>query len=712
MSETKPWGPDNPHPLSRMRTELVWEGKYDEYGRRREVQLPNFPLVLQKVETIDEPRDRERAVQGTLFDEGAFRESAHRDDFRNRLIWGDNKLALGALLSEFRGTVDLIYIDPPFDVGADFTVSMPIGGKSEYLEKDQSLLEAVAYRDTWGKGKDSFLQMIFERLLLIRELASPRASIFIHMGPKLSSPVRLLAEELFGSDNLVSEIIWQRHDPHNDAKKKPGVITDRILWFSRSSDYLYDSEIERVALSPSAEKEFSLLELPDGTVVNYKGNETLAGRRFKLDDATWKGNNPLKKFSWRGATPSNRREWMYDYEGMEAALASGELFLRNPEKGAARCVRKYLDENQGIRLQDIWDNVGRMKGGSDYPTQKPERLLERVIRICTQPGDLVADFFCGSGTTLAVAEKLGRKWIGSDLGRYAIHTTRKRLIGVQRELHKSNQPYRSFDVYNLGRYERQWWQAERLKGANEEHRATVLKFFRANAIQNPPNGLIHGTKGGAYVHIDNIDSIFTINELREVAKSIASVEGLEDWQNHGTVLGSRNKPKLIILAWEFEMDLRRRVEGVEAETGVEITLKYIPREIMEPNRDTVQFFDAAALDAEAVVSEHDGKKQIDVRLTNFYPALTEVPDRELEALKERAVKSPFDFIDFWAVDFEYEENKPFEHHWQDYRTRKDRTLKTTSELWWEYETPGTKRICVKVIDVFGIDTTKVIEVKL
>ncbi|MBL8048952.1 MAG: hypothetical protein JNJ45_09755, partial [Chthonomonas sp.] len=245
-----------------------------------------------------------------------------------------------------------------------------------------------------------------------------------------------------------------------------------------------------------------------------------------------------------------------------------------------------------------------------------------------------------------------------------------------------------------------------------EHRATVLKFFRASTIQNPPSGLIHGTKGGAYVHVDNIDSIFTINELREVAKSIASVEGIEDWQNHGNVLASRNKPKLIVLAWEFEMDLRRRVEGVEAETGVEITLKYIPREIMEPNRDTVQFFDAAALDAEAVIKEKDGKKQIDVKLTNFYPALTEVPDKELEALKERAVKSPFDFIDFWAIDFEYREDKPFEHHWQDYRTRKDRSLKTTSDLGWEYETKGLKRICVKVIDVFGIDTTKVIEVKV
>lgn len=638
MNEQKPWGPENPHPLSRMRTELVWEGKYDEYGRRREVQLPTFPLVLQKVETIDEPRDRERAVQGSFFDEEGFVESAHRDDFRNRLIWGDNKLALGALLNEFRGKVKLIYIDPPFDVGANFKLGIQVGDDKEGVEKEQSLLEGVAYRDTWGRGTESYLSMMSERITIAQQLLADDGSLFIHCDWRVTALLRLVIEEVFGRENYINECIWYY---------KTGGMPEK-LGYGRKHD-----TIHFVAKNRAITK--------------------------------W---NPQKVKSYL----------THDY-----GFSNIELFT---------------DENgtySMVNVRDVWD-IAALRGNQperiDYPTQKPEELLERVLLGSTGDNDLVLDFFCGSGTTLAVAEKLGRKWIGVDLGRYAIHTTRKRLIGVQRELHKVNQPYRSFDVYNLGRYERQWWQAERLKGANEEHRATVLKFFRASTIQNPPSGLIHGTKGGAYVHVDNIDSIFTINELREVAKSIASVEGIEDWQNHGNVLASRNKPKLIVLAWEFEMDLRRRVEGVEAETGVEITLKYIPREIMEPNRDTVQFFDAAALDAEAVIKEKDGKKQIDVKLTNFYPALTEVPDKELEALKERAVKSPFDFIDFWAIDFEYREDKPFEHHWQDYRTRKDRSLKTTSDLGWEYETKGLKRICVKVIDVFGIDTTKVIEVKV
>jgi adenine-specific DNA-methyltransferase len=168
---------------------------------------------------------------------------------------------------------------------------------------------------------------------------------------------------------------------------------------------------------------------------------------------------------------------------------------------------------------------------------------------------------------------------------------------------------------------------------------------------------------------------------------------------------------VVCLAWEFEMDLRKRAQALAAETGVKVGLKYIPREIMEPNRDEIQFFDAGALEAEAFARPHPETKRpcVDVRLLSFMPALAEVPEKELEALRERAVRSPFDFIDFWAIDFEHSPDKPFEHHWQDYRTRKDRSLKTESDCRHAYETPGRKRICVKVIDVFGVDTSVILE---
>src|SRR5258706_3203729 len=216
-NNTPPYGPDNPHPLSRMKTELVWEGKYDEYGNRRPVRLPASPLPLQRIEAIDEPHDRAKAlVQAGLFDDAAFAQKAHRDDFRNMLLWGDNKLALAALLEQFRGKVDLISFEQPFDVGADFTMQVQIGDEGETVEKEQSILEAVAYRDTWGKGTDSYLHMMYERLSLMRDLLSNKGSLFLHLGVNIASYFRPILSEIFGHEQYVNEIIWKRSSAHSD----------------------------------------------------------------------------------------------------------------------------------------------------------------------------------------------------------------------------------------------------------------------------------------------------------------------------------------------------------------------------------------------------------------------------------------------------------------------------------------------------------------
>jgi DNA methylase len=191
------YGPHNPHPLSTMRTELVWEGKYDEFGGRREVNVAAFSMPLQKIETIDEPRSRAEA-HGELFDE----RKAHRDDFRNRLIWGDNKLITASLLEEFKGAIDLIYIDPPFDVGTDFSLSVPLGDGNDTVAKEQSILEMVAYRDMWGKGTNSYLHMLYERLLICRELLSEQGVIYVHIGPNINHLVRALLDEVFGRNRM------------------------------------------------------------------------------------------------------------------------------------------------------------------------------------------------------------------------------------------------------------------------------------------------------------------------------------------------------------------------------------------------------------------------------------------------------------------------------------------------------------------------------
>jgi hypothetical protein len=282
----------------------------------------------------------------------------------------------------------------------------------------------------------------------------------------------------------------------------------------------------------------------------------------------------------------------------------------------------------------------------------------------------------------------------ADLGRFAIHTSRKRLIEAQRERHSEGRPYRAFDVYNLGRYERQWWQKERLRGADHEHRRVVLEFFKAEILPIPPNPLLHGRKGRAFCHVDEIDSILTRNEAAAVAEAAANAGAKE----------------VICLSWEFEMDIRLECNRLERELGLSIKLIQIPREIMEKQRrEPPPFLEVATLTAEPFETSLDGEKTFDIRLTSFLPSLSEIPSRELETLRERALQSGFDFIDFWAVDFDYSSGGPFNHDWQDYRLRKDRSLKTESEQRYAYRTPGKYTACVKVIDIFGCDTSISVE---
>ena len=676
------YGPHNPHPLSTMHTELVWEGKYDEFGGRREVDGTGLALPLQRIETIDEPRSRAEA-QGTLFDE----RTAHRDDFRNRLIWGDNKLAIAALQEEFRDMIDLIYIDPPFDVGADFTMSVPIGDARETVQKDQSVLEMVAYRDVWGRGTASYFHTMFERLSLMKELLGERGSIWVHVGPQVSHQIKIIMDEVFGPNNFLSEIVWKRTSAHGDTKSF-GHVTEQIFGFSKSPN----RSIFNVVHVPFSD---------DYVASEYRYLDT-DGRRFRRGDLTGAGvRHGETGKSWRGLNPTEiNRHWGNPPSELDRLDEQGLIYW--PPKGKWPHLKIFLDERNGSPATNIWTDIPPInnvaKEGTGYATQKPEALLERLINACSNPESIVADFFIGSGTTLAVAEKLGRKWIGCDLGRFAIHTARKRLITLQRQLNDADKPYRSFDVYNLGRYERQWWQKETLRGADDEHRRIVLKFFRAEELTQAPSPLLHGRKGVALVHVDGIDSIFSRGEVVAVAEAVKAAGGRE----------------VHCLAWDFEMDIRQVVAGIEAEHTVKVRLHRIPREIMERNRTEVPpFFEVALLEAAPVYREDEsGKISVDIKLLNFLPSLTEVPAKELEALQERVIESGFDFIDFWAVDFDWKPGQPFNHHWQDYRTRNQRNLKTVSDAEFVFESRGSRTACVKVVDVFGCDTSITVEIEV
>ncbi len=619
------YGPDNPHPFSTIRTELIWEGKYDEYGNRRQVDVAGAAMPLQKIETVDEPRSRAE-VQGLLFEP----QKAHRDDFRNMLVWGDNKLVMASLLKDFKGKIDLIYIDPPFDVGADFTMSVPIGEEKDQVGKDQSTLEMVAYRDMWGRGTDSYLHMMYERLLLMRELLNENGSIYVHCDWRVNSLLRLIMDEIFGSNKFVNHIIWHYYNKYSAASNCLPRAHDDILFY-KNSDNLVLNEVREIRDTPVKQL----------VRVNVGG------------------------------------------------------ILKNARDDKGNLIYRVSTDK---KIDDVW-RIPQLQPASTewtgFATQKHHDLLTRIIIQSSNEGDLVADFFCGSGTTGAVAERLGRRWIMADLGRFAIHTSRKRMIELQRTLHAENQPYRSFDVYNLGRYERQWWQKEALEGADGEHRRVVLEFYRAEPLLDAPSPLLHGRKAGAFIHVDSIDSIFTREKARQVALAARGAGGRD----------------INCLAWEFEMDLRMNCDAIEQELGMRIKLIPIPREIMERNRkEPPPFLEVATLQAEPVVKTRPGVKTVDIKLTKFLPSLSEVPAKELEALRERAVQSGFDFIDFWAVDFDYHHGQPFNHHWQAYRTRKERSLPTVSTLAYTYPAPGAYTACVKVVDVFGADTSITVEV--
>ncbi|HPL19559.1 MAG TPA: site-specific DNA-methyltransferase [Methanothrix soehngenii] len=682
MTEPVRRGPDNPHPLCGRKTELVWDGKYDEYGLRRPVDVAGSAMPMQKIETVDMPRSEALAGGQTTLGE---LKTTRQYDFRNMLIWGDNKLVMASLLKDFRGKIDLIYIDPPFDVGADFTMQVPIGEEKDTAGKDQSILEMVAYRDMWGKGTDSYLHMMFERLLLMKELLSEKGSIYVHSDWRVGHHLGLMMDELFGVENKVNTLTWKRAGAHSHAAQGTshfGKVTDCIHFYSKREDRTWMQ-----LYVPHREEYIEQM---------YRYVEADTGRRYRLDNLTVTNGGPKgnPQYEFLGVT----RYWRYNKEKMQRLYEEGRVIQTKP--GRVPAYKRYLDEMPGAEVPDIWTDISSIASQglerTDYATQKPEALLERIIKASSNEGDLVADFFCGSGTTGAVAERLGRCWIMCDLGRFAIHTSRKRLIDLQRKLQADGQPYRAFDVYNLGRYERQWWQRERLQGFDRDHRRVVLGFYRADPLANP-TAWLHGRKGGAFVYVDSIDSLLTREEVRAVARAAREAGGKE----------------VHCLAWEFEMDLRMVCQEIEASEEVRIRLITIPREIMEKNRTAPPpFFEVAVLEAEPVIKKVSGKKKVDIILKKFIPSLAEVPSKELAALKDRAAKDGFDFIDFWAVDFNWQEGKPFEHQWQDYRTRRDRSLKTTSDAFFDgYPGKGVYKACIKVVDIFGCDTSTVVEVR-
>ncbi|MBS3935631.1 MAG: site-specific DNA-methyltransferase [Sulfuritalea sp.] len=671
--------------------ELVWNGK------SRDVCTTVLPF--QTLEHIDEPRKEAPEIQGNLFDP----RGRQIKGWTNKLIWGDNKLILSSLKSgalrrqiEDAGGLKLIYIDPPFDVGADFSMDIEIGG--ETFHKEANLLEQIAYRDTWGRGADSFISMIYERLILMRDLLAEDGSIFIHCDWRVSSLMELTLAEVFGRACFQNELIWYYTNKYGANSQTFDSFHNTIYWYGRSGKVTYNPVLVPV-------KEVR--------------------------------KQPLRK--WNKELGKN--EWQRDANG-------NYLYVESSEK----------------EVSDVWEIpvINPMANERiGYPTQKPEALLERIIKASSNEGDLVADFFCGSGTTAAVAEKLGRKWIASDLGKFGIHTTRKRLIGVQRAQQAAGKAFRAFEVLNLGRYERQAYlnvsgrlsreqKEEALARKEREFRELILRAYKAQPLEDA--SFFHGRNGGRLVVVGPINlpvgRLFVEEVITECRKRGAS--------------------RVDMLAFEFEMGLFPAVLDEAKNKGIDLTPKYIPAEVFDKravDRGQVVFHDISFIEATPRYAKKD-KYTLAIELTDFSVYYTQgamdaaianlkegksqvvceagqllkiAKDKQGVVSRELLTREWTDWVDYWAVDFDYQSRKEiirvavdtgvkdaggepefeerwtggyiFENEWQSFRTRQDRKLELTTAPH-TYTKPGRYTVAVKVIDIFGNDTMTLVPVSV
>jgi DNA modification methylase len=657
-------------------TELVWDGKYKDGKKQGPVRIA---LPFQTIETVNESaQDRRRNLE--LFASGGDTE------WRNRLVWGDKKYVLASLLPEFSGRVNLIYIDPPFDTGADFSFTATIPEHADtaedevtYFTKEASIIEQKAYRDTFN----SYLEWFYETAIPLRELLAEDGTIYVHIGQNVSHGVKLILDEVFGPDRYVNQIIWKRQTAHSDVAQGAehlGRLHDVIFLYTKTEGYRWQMQYT------SYDKEYM--------ESFYRHVEPKTGRRYQLSDITAPGKslkgNPYYQFL--GVT----RYWRFSEKKMKELYTQGRIVQTRP--GTVPRQKRYADEMPGVPLQDVWLDIKPIQSQAaervGYDTQKPEALVERILKLSSREGDLVLDCFVGSGTTTVVAERMNRRWIGCDLSRFAIHTTRKRLLGIAN--------VKPFVVQNLGKYERQAWQVaefpangqNRLEEQREReaaYRNFILDLYHAKPIAG--HSWLHGTKGGRMVHVGAVDAPVTLADVKAIAR--------EAWKAIASGKDAPTKAGVDILGWEFAFEINELAKQVAAESRVDVAFKKIPREVLDRKaveQGDVKFFELGALS----VDVKEKGREVRLKLTDFVIPTDDIPEEARKAIKHWS-----QLVDYWAVDWDFK-NDTFHNQWQAYRTRKD--LKIELATSYQYKEPGEYQIVVKVIDILGNDTTKTLEI--
>jgi adenine-specific DNA-methyltransferase len=592
----------------------------------------------------------------------------------------------------------------------------------------------------------------------MRDLLANDGSIYVHCDWRVNSFLRLALAEVFGENHFLNEIIWKRRGGSLNNFKSFGSVIDTILLYSKGSDYCF----RPIKTKDSEEVETYIRE----RFVYDDGD----GRLYSRDPVTNPASQPTASliYEYKGYKPP-AKGWAFSRETMEEWDRLGKLYF--PIDKSQRIRRKtFLDEYEGQPIQNLWTDIyvinSQAKEAVGYPTQKPESLLERRINTSTNEGDLIADFFCGSGTTAAVAERLGRKWITSDLGKFAIHTTRKRMIGVQRQLKAEGKSYRAFEILNLGKYERQHYiginpnlreieKQKQLEAKEAEFLALILRAYRAEQTEGFKT--FTGKKAGRLVAVGPVNL--------PVTRLFVEAVILECRQKHIT--------RVDILGFEFEMGLFPNVLEEAKGKGIDIAPKYIPADVFDKRaveKNQVVFHDVAYIE----VKPHIKGSSVAVELTDFSVfysqdsianAEASLKDKQSKIVVDKGqivkvskdkngivtrdvlTKNWTDWIDYWSVDFDFENKREiiriardpalaepqtilpgleppqmnlgeyeevwtgdyiFENEWQSFRTKKDRTLELKSVF--QELMPGRRKVAVKVVDIFGNDTMTIVEV--
>ena len=609
-------------------------------------------------------------------------------DWNNRLIYGDNLLAMAALLAgdantpSLRGQVDLIYIDPPFDSKADYRTKVTLPGVE--LEQRPTVIEQFAYSDTWSDGTASYLAMITPRLVLMRELLRDSGSIYVHLDWHVGHYVKIVLDEIFGKKNLLSEIVWRNHSAHNRVNHY-GNIHQKIFFYSKTEDYIWNNPVQ-----PYTEDEIAR---------DFKKDHN--GRLFATSNLVV--NKPGSKYPWHEVVLPANKWWGISRDRMERMDRESRLYYT--ESGVPY-EKRYLDEVGGKSCQDLWiyplDQEVPYKlsdEGTGYGTQKPEQLIARIIKASSNPDSVVLDIFGGSGTTAAVAEKLGRRWITSDLGKPACMIMRKRLI---------DQGAKPFLYQAIGDYQVE--AAKSSLGRNfriGDLSGIVLSLYGALPLQpedNPLRNLGAVVYGGkkTLVLVDSPNKLTGDATLR---KAIAQREHL---------LGGWDR--VVVLGWNFEPSIG---QSIAALNDARLEVLVIPPDLLdrlrkkggiEKLRGQVRFSTLQYLTVKPIRRQRSGDNdQLHVTLDNYVllsPEAINLDDDNRAKLHKVMNAEPLALIEYWAVDPDYD-GEVFRSVWQDYRgnTANDGdALRVVNEARLEVpHKPGERRVCVRAVDVFGFE---------